>query len=315
MNPELEVTAAAQGGVFSRRQALAAGYTQAQIRERLTDGRWRRLRRGQYAAASKFGHLPSWRRRTAEHLELVHAAVNSMSPGMVAVSHQSALALHRVPVWDASMDEVHVTRVDRAGGRSLAGVRHHNGLLAADDLCEVEGLLVTTPARAAFEFACTTGFESAVVSFDAVLAAGAMTPADGDRLLAATAFWPGSPTARAARRFATGLSESVGESRLRVLMANHGLPPPALQVELADPTGTFARVDFYFPENRTVVEFDGLVKYAAGGAEVLAREKVREDRLRALGLQVVRITWSDLSDPAVVVGRIRQAFDRARKTA
>jgi len=51
VNSKLRVVAERQGGVFSRRQAVASGYTPKQIRARLGDGRWVRIRHGQYAEA------------------------------------------------------------------------------------------------------------------------------------------------------------------------------------------------------------------------------------------------------------------------
>ena len=64
-----------------------------------------------------------------------------------------------------------------------------------------------------------------------------------------------------------------------------------------------------------VNEFDGLLKYSGGSAEVLVREKRREDRLRGLGLQVVRADWMDLSRPEHLASTIRQAFTRAQRAA
>jgi len=49
----------------------------------------------------------------------------------------------------------------------------------------------------------------------------------------------------------------------------------------------------------------------AAAAEVLWQEKRREDRLRALGLEVVRIVWADLYRPEALAARVRQAFARA----
>lgn len=172
---------------------------------------------------------------------------------------------------------------------------------------------MTSVARALVETAGATSFESAVVSADAALRDPAVA-ADLPRLLEVTEFWPGGPTIRAVLAFADPLAESVGESRLRVLMRNEGLPSPVLQVVFEDADGFIARVDFYFPDHNTVVEFDGLLKYADGSRETLIREKVREDRLRALGLEVVRTTWIDLDHPARTALRIRQAFARSRRT-
>ena len=60
---------------------------------------------------------------------------------------------------------------------------------------------------------------------------------------------------------------------------------------------------------RSVVEFDGAVKYAGpDGVEALVAEKRREDQLRALGYAVVRVTWDDLAHPARLLAAIRAAL-------
>jgi hypothetical protein len=315
VNPKLKLLAGRQGGVFSRGQAGDCGYTPDQIRERLADGRWIRIRYGQYAEAADLSHLAPWDQQSVRHRRLVHAVMNSMRPGAVAVSHQSALALHGVPVWGPDLAEVQVSRLDKHRGGRIAGVRHHRGKLTAADLTTVNGLTVTTLPRALLEMACTSSFEAAVISADAARRDHPISEGDLQRLLGVTEFWPGSATARAAWRFSDPLSESVGESRLRVLMHNHGLPAPVLQAAFADADGFVGRVDFYFAYQQTVVEFDGLLKYGDGAPDSLIREKLREDRLRALGLQVVRITWADLDHPERVIARIHQAFARSRRTA
>jgi len=83
-------------------------------------------------------------------------------------------------------------------------------------------------------------------------------------------------------------------------------------VEIRDERGRLVgRVDFLFRAQRTIVEFDGLVKYgAADGRQALVNEKRREDALRSLGYQVVRLTWRDLYDPGQVDRQIREAFAR-----
>lgn len=315
MNPQLKLVAEGQGGVFARHQAISSGYTPGQIRRRLADGRWVRIRHGQYAERLDLSAVPPWEEARQAHCQHIRAVANAWRPGSIAVSHQSALALHGLPLWGLELDKVHVTRLDEQAGGLIAKVRHHVGKLTADDLTEVDGLLTTRVARAIVETACTASFEAAVVNLDAALRDHAVSEHDLRRLLGEIEFWPGSATARAAMSFGDARSESVGESRLRVLMHNFGLPVPVLQVEFFDADGFVARVDFYFPSYRTVVEFDGRLKYGGGSAEVLVREKVREDRLRALGLQVVRSDWSDFEQAHRLVDRIEQAFARADRAA
>ncbi|WP_432888766.1 type IV toxin-antitoxin system AbiEi family antitoxin domain-containing protein [Kribbella sp. CA-245084] len=315
MNQRLRLIAQRQGGVFSRRQALASGCTHDQIVRCLRDGSWEQIRRGQYAEMLDLTVLPPWERARMLHRRQVHAAVNGMRPGSVAVSHQSALVLHGLPIWGLDLSRVHVTRVDGRSGGVVAGVQHHLGVLTDADLSFADGLLATSVARATLESACLASFEVGVVGVDAALRAGHLEEDEVRRLRSVMAFWPGSVAAREALRFGTGLSESVGESRLRVLMYEHGLPRPRLQTEFRDRLGLIGRVDFDFDGDWTVVEFDGALKYGGGSPEVLIREKRREDRLRALGLTVVRTDWSDFDRPADLAAGLLRVLRRHRRPA
>ena len=95
-------------------------------------------------------------------------------------------------------------------------------------------------------------------------------------------------------------------------------PKPEPQFEIVD--GAFAAwVDFGWPEFRTIGEYDGKIKYSElvpdgkTAADVLFEEKIREDRLRALGWQVVRWIWTDLLHPTGLIRRLHAAFERGRR--
>lgn len=108
-------------------------------------------------------------------------------------------------------------------------------------------------------------------------------------------------------------SESVGETRTRLLL--HDLRyPTTSQVRIVDAAGVVvARVD-HLVGDRVVVEFDGLVKYdGAEGKAALAAEKRREDLLRSMGYEVVRLTWSDLERPRRVDALVRAALARVEQ--
>ncbi|MEU4604620.1 type IV toxin-antitoxin system AbiEi family antitoxin domain-containing protein [Kribbella sp. NPDC023972] len=305
MNPKLSVLTAARRGWFTRADAREAGYSDSELRRRLRDGQWSRLTRDVYVepAGWPIGES-SWDRTRRLHLLKTRAVVDRMGSGVV-VSHQSATVLHGLPTWGLDLSRVHVSRVhgrQRADG--IADV--HPARFQPGEITVVDGLRTVSPARAITEAACVSSYEVGVVLADAALhqrlvtADALVTTADRHR------FWSGSPAARAAVRFADGLSESVGESRLRVLMANHGLPTPTLQAEIRDQAGRLiGRVDFLLP-GRLIVEFDGALKYGDTGDAVLA-EKRREDRLRACGYRVPRTSWADLDHPRATADRIREA--------
>jgi hypothetical protein len=305
MNPKLSVLADARGGWFTRADAVDCGYSDSELRRRLRCGQWSRLSRDVYVEpGASPADEASWDRAKRLHLLKTRAVVNRLGPGAV-VSHQSAAVLHGLPTWGLDLSQVHVTKASgRTRSDSIADV--HRSRFDPGELTVVDGLQVVTPSRAVAETACVSSYEVGVVLGDAALHERLVS----SEALVATAdrhsVWHGSPAARAAARFANGLSESVGESRLRVLLANHGFPEPELQVEIRDASGRLiARVDILL-ERVLVVEFDGAMKY--GNADDLVAEKWREDDLRASGYQVVRIGWPDLDHPFTTAHRIRQSL-------
>ena len=59
------------------------------------------------------------------------------------------------------------------------------------------------------------------------------------------------------------------------------------------------------------MKYGRLLRDGEDPGQVVYREKLREDRLRELGWQVVRWVWADLAHPDVIAGRLRRAFARA----
>jgi len=106
--------------------------------------------------------------------------------------------------------------------------------------------------------------------------------------------------------------ESAAESRALWVLHIMGIPRPTPQVSIRDEWGTpFARVDFLIEDAGVIIEIDGMAKYE--DILDLRAEKVREDRLRSLGYEVVRLTWADLADPLEVRRTILAAMQRAAR--
>ncbi|WP_344218909.1 type IV toxin-antitoxin system AbiEi family antitoxin domain-containing protein [Kribbella sancticallisti] len=297
-----------RGGWFSRADLLEAGYTDSEIRLRVRKGLWMRLCRDAYVEkASWRGGESPWERTGRLH-ELMARAVTHRMGGEVVISHQSATLLHRLPAWNLDHGRVQLTR-SRGRARSDRTVQIHRSPLAPDDICQQAGHRLTVPARAVVETTCTSSYEVGVVLADAALRDGLVTTGQLVRMAKRLEHWPGSPAARAAAEFADGASESVGESRLRVLLANEGMPAPELQVEIRDSGGRLiGRVDFLVRQ-RLIVEFDGALKYES--SKDLLAEKWREDRLRELGYSFARVGWTDLDSPRETGERLRRSLARA----
>ncbi|HEY0470035.1 MAG TPA: type IV toxin-antitoxin system AbiEi family antitoxin domain-containing protein [Kribbella sp.] len=308
MNKRLSKVVDDRGGWFTRADATESGYSDSEIRLRLRRGRWSRLCRDAYVEPGLWpaGELP-WERTRRLHLLLTRAVVHRMGDG-AAVSHQSAAVLYGLPSWGLDLDRVHLTK-PTGRARSDRTTKVHRSPLEPDDVGQVLGVCVTSAARAIVETTCGSSYEVGVVLSDGALREGRVTTEQLTAMAKRFQYLPGSPAARAAVGFADGLSESVGESRLRVLMENEGLPTPRLQVEIRDSAGNLlGRVDFLL-ERRLIVEFDGAQKYDS--AEVVVAEKRREDRLRELGYAFVRVSWSDLNRPRETGDRLRRSLARS----
>ena len=234
-----------------RSQALAAGYTEAEIDRRRRQKLWVPIRRGAYVERAVYAAMT----REQLHVALVHAAVRSLAKPAV-VSHVSAAVLRGMPSWGLDLSLVHVTRGDLHSPRIEGGVHHHAGELRNDDLEQIDGIWVTSPARTAIDTARVTAFEAAVVVTDALLHRGLVDRGTILDRLESMRDWPGTCNAGRVAEFADGRSESVGESRTRVAFELVGLPRPDLQRLITTPDGKFVgRSDFLFDELWTIGEF------------------------------------------------------------
>jgi hypothetical protein len=294
-----------------RQQALADGFSDAELARLLRSGRWARLRRGAYLPGAPPPDL------VARHLLLVHAATRALRRPAV-VSHQSAAVLLGLPLWNVRLAQVHITRPPGASTDVRRSLRCHVGRLKDDDVVTVDGIRCTGPVRTVLDLARSLRFESAVVATDAALHRRSIGHDELRTRLFDLAGLPGSRAAARVVAFADGRSESVGESRSRVLLHAGGLTPTVLQLPIRSSAGAFlGRVDFAWVKRRVVGEFDGRIKYGRllrpgqDPGDAVFEEKRREDAIREEGWRVVRWTWGDLAVRGLVQQRVHRALERA----
>lgn len=304
--------------LIRRPAALAGGYSDRELQRCVSRGTWRRIRPGHYVPEDAMGHLAD----AAQHRLAVAAALQAHRPGTVA-SHSSAAACLGIPLWGLDIRRVNLTRAGTSGGRTNQVVRLHVCPLPAPDVvtlgnwADLDPLQATSPARTVADIARGTTHPVAVAVADAMMRKYRLTQADITSVLDRMPRWPGVRAARRAVAFADPRSESVGESRSRVVLAAAGLPAPELQYDVYTSDRFLGRADFAYPDLGVLGEFDGRVKYGelrAPGqdpADVLFAEKQREDALRDAGWQVVRWTWADLGTPHAIRERFARAFRRA----
>lgn len=215
----------------------------------------------------------------------------------------------RVPLWNCNSGRIHVTRIGDGPPRRTKGLSIHKAF-GAQSLGQWDGIACVPAALAVVGAASEAGYECGVVAPDAALARELTTIDELElgRLSGRDTECRRGPDAV---EFADGRSESVGESRTRMIIVALGLPPATPQAKIFDGTELVGRVDFLFEDAMTIVEFDGAIKYEGfEGREALAAEKAREDHLRQLGYEVVRLVWPDLANPGRVRALITAAFVR-----
>ncbi|WBB79180.1 hypothetical protein O7606_23860 [Micromonospora sp. WMMD882] len=192
--------------------------------------------------------------------------------------------------------------------RPHARVSVTRSVLADDDLTTQAGLPVTTTVRTAFDLARRPPRTDAVVAVDALLRRRVVDLPTLREYAAARSGWPGLPQLREVLALADPLAGSPMESRLRLLLLDAGLPPPATQHDVHDAAGRFVcRVDLAYPARRVAVEYEGTPSREPAQVR---QEASRFQALRAAGWRVVRCTADDvLRHPArtarMVAGALR----------
>lgn len=237
----------------------------------------------------------------ARHAAFVHATAliaDADPPHTFCLASAGAVwGLPRIGAWPTHCD---VLVQARRRGSEL--IRTHRGELVEAVL--VHGVHVTPVDRTVVDLARTESLETAVVAADHALREDMCTI---DELRGLVENIPkrgrGRSRAQLVVDMADPASMSVGESLSRVRMFQLNLPRPRLQVAHSDDRGLIGVVDFDW--NGVIGEFDGKLKYAipdgtdpAEAAEIVWREKQREDRLRRLENKVARWVWADALVPA-----------------
>jgi hypothetical protein len=306
------VTSAETDDVLLARDLVARGYQYSDLTQLCRKRELHHLRRGAYVGAAAEDEA-------GRHRQLVQATMPLLSAGVL--SHLSAAVLHGLPLPGGPLRYVQVTRPDAGSGRRRGHVHRFAAPLTAEDVTLLDGHAVTSLARTVVDLGRTLRFTDAVAVADAALHQGL----DGGLLRLTLDQAAGRPGVAAARRvvaFADGRSESAGESHSRVVLHRLGLAPSTLQLEVFDDDGRLVgRSDFGWEDQRTLGEFDGRVKYGRllrrgeTAADVVHREKRREDALRDQGWEMVRWGFADLQQERLLAVRLHRAFRRGAARA
>jgi hypothetical protein len=188
--------------------------------------------------------------------------------------------------------------------RGVAGLRYVRQDLSEEEVVDVAGIPVTSPARTAADLArWATDLEAAVVDLDVLLQARVIEPQALGLAGRGLAGRRGARQARAAFELARVGARSPGETRLRLTyVLGLGAPTPLLNPWVYDRLGRLlGRPDLLDVEAGLVLEYDGGVWRNSArpdghlDAEQHREDNVREEWFERNGLLVVRAAKADLS--------------------
>jgi very-short-patch-repair endonuclease len=283
--------ASRQHGVVSRGQLVELGFGRQAILRRLQSRRLVRLHAGVYAV----GH---WALTLASR-DL--AAVLACGPGAL-LSHRAAGARHGLLRAGSGAIDV----IAQRGCKPKPGIAvHRPRLIHPDDRDELDGIPTTSVARTIVDLADV---------LDQRRLAAAVNEAEVLRVFDLTAVeqtmerLPGRRGSGRLRRLLAKYTEPLGYSTSEAerlflsLCKQHGLPRPQ-RIHMAG-----YELDFYWHDARLAIEVDGYAYHRTRRAFEEDRRRGRE--LAAVGIQMERVTWSDLSGD---VDRLAAQLDAIRR--
>ncbi len=177
--------------------------------------------------------------------------------------------------------------------RSPPGITVHTDTLQDGEVLKVDGMLVTSPARTAFDIGRrTTSRLQAIQSLDALTNATDVKPTDVGAVISDHPGARGVVRLRKLLPLVDGGAESPQETRTRLALVDAGLPRPQTQIRVFDDYGDFvARIDMGYEELRVGIEYDGPQHWT--DAEQRDRDIDRYSALLDLGWVIIRVS-SDL---------------------
>ena len=280
-----------QRGLVRGDQLLAIGIPHSTISGWLEQGRIRVVHRGVYLVGAI---LPEGADRLA--------AVYACWP-LAVLSHRSAAEEWKLIDERGSF----VLQITAPGWRreGPSGVYvHRTALLPADEVAEIDGVPITSPARAVFDLASQAPDWEVAAAYEEGLIKGLF---DRDAMIRMAMRHKGRRGIRKIRVLIdrdAPPSVTIKKAHLLLLelIRSSGLPHPRTEYEI---NGKAA--DIAWPEAKLVVEMDGGAFHNTIGR--IERDKVRDAERAAVGWLTIRVTWNELTKrPGAVISRIARAY-------
>lgn len=286
--------AASQGGVLTRSQLFAAGYTGTAIQRELSAGRLTRIRNGVYRAVD-----------LRRHEDLIRAAVASLPDAVV--SHESATHLLRFPALPPLRPTV---TVHSRTTHTFPGVTvRRNSDLEPGHVLRVEGVRVTGILRTLLDLAAVVDEHVLDEVVEALVIAGRVQIPELGQFVQSLRRRgkPGMTTIDSVIQRRRGENATHLERLGLEVLRQGGVPEPVLQYPA--PWNVDERIDAAWPPALAGVEWDSRAWHST--LERMSDDRRRDRQATLTGWVILRYTWQDLTcDPQRVSDEVRSVLSR-----
>jgi hypothetical protein len=284
--------------------------TDEEIVRLVRGGRWSIVRRGVYADSDLVASMTTLgqQQRLRDRAACLRISVPFVR------SHETAALELGSGVLLPPGRITHVTR-PCVGTHRKWGVKHHLAPYRPEDVVEVDGLRLLSPARTAIDIAREHGSPYGEVAIDRVRWAGTSL-LELENILDRMTHWPDHRRAVVCLAQSSDGAESVPETLMRLLIEEMGLGPVQAQFGMRD-SRREAWADLRV--GRHLFEFDGRSKYLRSqepgrlrsASQVVVEEKEREDWFRGYRLGMSRLLWEHVWGPGRESAKtwIRREYD------
>jgi very-short-patch-repair endonuclease len=283
-----------QHGVVATRQLKPLGYSRSSVAKAAKVGRLHRLHRGVYVVGHR---VLDWRG---------HCMAAALACAPAVVSHASAAyawgLLRHAPT------RTQLTAPTERHPKSWCTV--HWAHLAEADIAAPEGIPATSVARTLLDQAADVSDERLERLLERAEELELFDLRAVDELLGRAGRHPGIGRLKrglAIYRDDPAFVRSRTEKRFLDLVRRTGLPRPATNVYVSG-----FELDAYWERERFAVELDVFATHGTRGA--FERDRLREDDLQLLGIEMIRVTLPRLRrEPAAVARRVGDHLARRRR--
>lgn len=278
------------------------------VRFRLNSGQLTEPFPGMYARNTYWQNLS--RQDQTRH---VIRTLSELHPAWV-FSHSSAALMYNLEVPRELASPIHyITSRSNAGSGSDYLDHHRSEKLIS---VEKDGVALTSLEQTVVDCAANYPFQLALPIADSALHQGLTNKERLSNCLDMRINRRGVRQAKRVVEFVSPKPDNGGESRVRAIMHEEGLPEPELQARIPNPEkpGHYYYADFLFTRpsgTKVAMELDGMDKYldkdmtnGRDSMQVIMAERQREANITSQGIQVVRFSYGQALNTKLLKSRL-----------